>query len=311
MTTLDSGLASSAYAVIDVETTGFCPGQDRIVEICILRMDPGQAPAIVLDTLVDPGRPVAGSKIHGISQSDLIGAPTLAEIAGEILRALSGRVVVGHNVSFDLRFLGRDLPPCAGLPFVDTSFLRPLLGDGERMTLTDTCAAYGIGRSGAHVASADVIDTGRVLEVLLQRAQVLGLRTFRDLARRGEYGFLRSFVLPTLSGSDATRLPPSTVRRSRVRRATENPLQIYSDALLLVLFDGQVSPEEVRALADLQGRLDLAPEDVFALHAQAFTGALLGGMVDSRIDRNERMYLANLANCLRTLGWCPGDALAA
>src|SRR5262245_14174544 len=61
-------IADTPVAVLDFETTGLRPGPDRVVEVAVVRIDPGQPPRVVLDTLVNPGRPMACTEIHGISK---------------------------------------------------------------------------------------------------------------------------------------------------------------------------------------------------------------------------------------------------
>lgn len=305
---LDTALDAAAYAVLDVETTGLRPGVDRIVEIAIVRLDPGEEPAILLDTLVDPRGPVDGTRIHRIRAEDVDGAPTFAEIAGDVMAALGGRVLVGHNVTFDHHFLEAELGPrgeALRVPMVDTSLLRPLLADGPRASLDDTCRAYGLARQGAHAAALDAWDAGRLLAVLLARARQRGLRTFRELSRLGNQEWLRSLRHRPL---DARR--PAVACRRKPRAATAasfDPLRAYYEHLLMVLADGHVTPGEQEALRAQRVALGLADEDVLGLHAQAFTGALLAGVGDRRIEQQERDYLRNLAACLRSLGWCPGD----
>lgn len=58
-------IADTPVAVIDFETTGLTPGYDRVVEVSIVRIDPGSKPRVVFDTLVNPARPMAATEIHG------------------------------------------------------------------------------------------------------------------------------------------------------------------------------------------------------------------------------------------------------
>lgn len=305
-------LADAAYAIVDVETTGLRPGYDRVVEICVVRMDPGDVPRIAIDTLVDPRRPVAATQIHGIEERDIDGAPTFSDIAGEVLRAVAGRVMVGHNFAFDRHFLAHELLDVhahVGGPFVETSYLRPLVGAGDRASLADMCTDFGLQRSGHHAAAADAFDTLRVLQVLLERAAARGIRTFADLAAAGDHAFLASLGLDPVTVEQATALPACAVRKPRTRPAANQPLRVYYNALLLVIADGVITADELASLATTRRHLDLGDEDVFALHGQAFAGALLAGIADSKVRPPERAYLANLATCLRLLGWCPGDPL--
>lgn len=174
MTILDLKLAEAKFAVLDLETTGLRPGVDDIVEISVVWVDPGVLPVIALDTLIRPPGHLAGTEVHGIGEEDLVGAPRLDELVADVLAALSDRIVVGHNVSFDLRFLAEALMRWGPLepPVVDTRALGALLGDA-RGSLTDMCAAVGIARSTAHVATVDAIDTARLLAAQLARAHVL------------------------------------------------------------------------------------------------------------------------------------------
>ena len=97
------------WVSIDCETTGLDARRDRIVSIAAVRIAAGlsvvEPPA--LDTLIDPRMPIPARAVavHGIDNAQVAGAPTIAEAYDDILAALSGCVVVGHYVSFDLAML--------------------------------------------------------------------------------------------------------------------------------------------------------------------------------------------------------------
>ena len=97
------------YTVIDVETTGLVPEKhDRVVEIGVVYVSHSGEVQGHWSTLVNPGRDVGPTWLHGVSATDVMKAPTFAEIAPHLLRAVTGRIMVGHNVTFDLRFLGAE-----------------------------------------------------------------------------------------------------------------------------------------------------------------------------------------------------------
>lgn len=75
-------IVETPLAIVDVETTGLKPDPDRVIEIAVVRIDPGEAPRLVLDTLVNPGRDIAATDIHGIADEDVVDAPIFSEIAG-------------------------------------------------------------------------------------------------------------------------------------------------------------------------------------------------------------------------------------
>ena len=71
----DLPLEAAAYVVFDLETTGLSPGRDRICELGAVKVvDLG--PASTFETFVDPsGRFRPGSRLTGIAERDLRGAP--------------------------------------------------------------------------------------------------------------------------------------------------------------------------------------------------------------------------------------------
>lgn len=60
------------------------------------------------ETLVQPHRDVPNTFVHHLSASDLVAAPTFADIAGELATLLHGRTMVAHNASLEVRFLTRE-----------------------------------------------------------------------------------------------------------------------------------------------------------------------------------------------------------
>lgn len=102
-------IADTSFAILDFETTGLSPGADRVLEISVVRLDPGQQPRLVFDTLVNPQRPVSPTEIHGITDADVADAPRFQDIAGDLLDAIAGCVVAAYNVYFDMRFLQYEL----------------------------------------------------------------------------------------------------------------------------------------------------------------------------------------------------------
>ncbi len=94
------------YAVIDVETTGFSPLRDRVVEVAVVILQDGLT-VKCWSSLVNPEReiPDRATAIHGLTDDDVAQSPTLDEIEGLLRELCDGATVVAHNASFDLSFL--------------------------------------------------------------------------------------------------------------------------------------------------------------------------------------------------------------
>lgn len=179
-------LGVTPFAVLDVETTGFdAAGRDRIVEIAIVRLSPTGDPIDSWSTLIDPGRPPGPTRIHGLTAADLRGAPTFADIAGEVAARLDGAVVVAHNADFDLRFLGAEFER-AGLaapawPTLCTLALAYRVGSASSRRLGDLCEAEGLVHGDRHSALGDAEATAALLAVFLARARAGGAGRAEEL----------------------------------------------------------------------------------------------------------------------------------
>lgn len=93
---------------VDIETTGFDPDRDAIIEIAAIR---AKGPEILerFHTMVDPGRPVPLeiTKLTGIDDAMLAGSPGPEGAATAFADFAGGRDIVAHNVTFDRSFLTR------------------------------------------------------------------------------------------------------------------------------------------------------------------------------------------------------------
>jgi DNA polymerase-3 subunit epsilon len=169
-------------AFIDVETTGRDPANDRIIELGVVIgrggvLDPNEQ----FGWLIHPGRPIPAesSAIHGITDADVAGKPTFAEIAGEILACLKGAVPAAYNAAFDRSFLLAELdragvrptdPPPAMRREVDwidpLTFAREVYKNEESRALGEMAARLGITLEKAHRATDDAAAALQVLYAL-------------------------------------------------------------------------------------------------------------------------------------------------
>jgi DNA polymerase-3 subunit epsilon len=183
-------LEECAFAVVDVETTGMrAAGEDRVTEVAVVVMHGGRR-EVVLDTLVNPGRPIppAISGITGITDAMVRGAPAFEDIADELLGVLAGRVFVAHNARFDWSFLDASLQRARGLglggPNLCTVRLaRRLLPGVGSCGLDNLTHVLALENAARHRAAGDADVTARLLERLLALARGEGARTLDDLER--------------------------------------------------------------------------------------------------------------------------------
>lgn len=97
------------YAIIDIETTGDKPKNFKVIEIAIVLHD-GIQELDRFHSFVDPEERISPfiSRLTGISDEDVHGAPKFYEIAKEIVEFTANSIFVAHNVSFDYGVLRRE-----------------------------------------------------------------------------------------------------------------------------------------------------------------------------------------------------------
>lgn len=171
----------------DLETTGIDPARDKIVEICVLRVEPDGSRES-RTRRINPGRPIppAASAVHGIRDEDVATEPAFRQIARGLLDFLRGADLAGFNVArFDLPLLDREFRD-AGLD-LELSDRRvvdamTIYHRKERRDLSAAVRFYlDREHEGAHTAEADVTATEEILDAQLARYEDLP-RTVKDLA---------------------------------------------------------------------------------------------------------------------------------
>ncbi|MCH2394948.1 exonuclease domain-containing protein [Oceanibaculum sp.] len=176
---------------LDCETTGLNVATDRVVSAAgIVMHGPRLYRHLAYDRLVNPGVPIppASTAIHGITDDMVASAPPVAEVLAELAELLRGRVVIGHNIAFDLAVLRAEaarhgvawtdpLALCTALLF---SFLYPRHRDLNMEAVAAMCGAEIEGR---HTAFGDCLVTAEIFAGMLPLLAEQGVTTLADAQR--------------------------------------------------------------------------------------------------------------------------------
>jgi DNA polymerase III subunit epsilon len=171
-------LAAYDLVVVDVETTGWLPGEAAITEIGAVRLNGGEITG-EFASLVRPGGPIPADicELTGITDAMVSRAPAAAPALQAFLAFARGCVLVAHNAPFDLGFLTAECAACGirwpATATIDTAVLaRLLLGpdDVPDCRLSTLAAYFGTRTSPCHRALADAKATADVLAGLLDLA---------------------------------------------------------------------------------------------------------------------------------------------
>ena len=154
------------FVVFDVETTSRDLRQGGLVEIAGVKVQDGQI-ADRWSTLVDPGQPIVGRQLHGLTDADVKGAPNPEEAARQFVDWAGDSVLVGHNVGFDLGFVEAALGDGTRIEpgrYLDTLVLaREAYPDQDAHKLGDLARFFGVEPEPSHRALPDAEATAALL----------------------------------------------------------------------------------------------------------------------------------------------------
>jgi DNA polymerase III subunit epsilon len=185
--TLDDLAGTGEYIVLDVETTGLRPFRQRLIEVCALKIREGE----VIDTfttLLNPEKRLPGfiTELTSITEEMVQHAPRFAAVAESLLRFIGERLIVGHNVRFDISFVNAELarvgkPPLIN-PRLDTLSLAVRLLPGlKKPNLERMASTLGVPIVHRHRAEGDARLTAESLHRLLPLAKQAGLPTLEAM----------------------------------------------------------------------------------------------------------------------------------
>ena len=185
------------YVVFDLETTGFSPVHDEIIEIGAVKVQSGKV-TDHYSVFVNPGRPVPPhiTELTSIDDSMVADAPGIETILPEFLEFCEGCSLVAHNADFDVSFIeekAEKLGYSCDFTVLDTvQMARLLLTDLNRFKLNTVCKHLGIKQEHHHRA----VDDARVTaEVFLRFVEMLEERGVNTVAQLNEMGSLSADLI--------------------------------------------------------------------------------------------------------------------
>lgn len=299
------------FAVLDLETTGLFPGgHDRIIEIAIVVLGSDAEPLEEFATLINPQRDVGPTSIHGLTASDVSAAPLFSTIAGEVLHRLRGRIVVGHNVAFDIRFLGHETSRLGvSLPRVQsicTLGLVHKLGMAlPSHRLANCCAALGIAHESGHDALEDAKATAALFRELRRRYPSVPIMDPLQAEDRFDVAWPEVPVSARPLGRTEARSIRTgrssgvgdLLRRLPLRAGSANVGE-YQELLERVLEDRRVTLSELSSLESLARECQIGQSEAEAVHHAYLRGLARVALADGLISENERAELEEVASLL-------------
>jgi len=287
--------AKREFVVIDTETTGTDPKMSDLVEVAAVKVK-GTKIVDRWSTFVNPGRPIVGNQMHGITDKDVKGAPSPKEAADKLLAFVGDGLIVGHNVGFDLGFI--EEAKGDGFRFQPGSYLDTLViaregyPGAESYKLPDLARFFGVELTQSHRALPDAEATANLL-----------LWFANDLP--GRISALRDSIAEAVranrNGGDTTKLLETARRQARVSKNLFSLIQ-KKTVRRIVLDEGiRIDGRGLAEIRPITVEVGLIPRahgsGLFTRgETQALTVATLGSSSDvQRIDtispETEKRYL--------------------
>lgn len=162
------------FTIIDIETTGTVHKYGKITEIAIY-VHNGERITDQFVTLINPeiDIPLYITRLTGITNQMVAGAPRFYEIARHIVELTAGRIFVAHNVNFDYNFIHEEFDRL-GYTFYrkklcTVQLSRRLFPGRPSYSLGKLCSDLGIEIEGRHRAAGDALATVKLFEKLLEK----------------------------------------------------------------------------------------------------------------------------------------------
>lgn len=313
------------FAVLDFETTGFSR-HDRVIEIGVVLLDANCRVERTWQTLVQPNRGFDNSDVHGITPTNLVGAPTFEHVARRFAEVLNGRVIVAHNASFEYNFLTNEfgrlgIELADGNWLLDTMVLARQFMPGQPVSLKNVLSIMGIENRAAHTALADAEATAAVLQRFVQArpdivdyaeplyfapAQLAQLRISdvpllerNDVRAAGDVAAAGTAADSTATGTAADQQTSEKQwlqeLAQHVPRTRDEASDKYIGFLVQAMVDGRLDIRELSKLHGIAAEHGLSADDVNMLHEQYLQQLIVQAWADSVVTEQERRWLISIA----------------
>ena len=222
---------NDTYVVFDLETTGFSPIKDKIIEIGAVKVENGEI-TDKFSTFVNPKVPIPFkiTNLTSITDEMVMEAPDIETILPQFLEFVGDAVLVAHNASFDVSFIEQncryqDITP--DFTSVDTvAMARILLPTLSKFKLNVVANALHISLENHHRA---VDDAGATAEIFVKFVEMLRARNIKTLTKLNQFGAQNKDAIKKLPSYHVIILAKNqTGRVNLYKLVSESHLDFYA-----------------------------------------------------------------------------------
>ena len=191
-----------SFVVFDIETTGFSPEVNKIIEIGAVKVVDGK----IVDrfsSFVNPEVPIPYriEELTHISDNMVLDAPTIDKVLPEFLQFCEGCVMVAHNADFDMSFIKKkaeDIGIVFAPTYIDTvAMARFLLPSLNRFKLDTVAKAVGVALDNHHRAVDDAACTAEIFVKFIPMLFDRGIENLDQVNEQGNASVSNIMKMPT------------------------------------------------------------------------------------------------------------------
>lgn len=222
---------TDSFVVFDLETTGFSPNMNKIIEIGAVKVVNGTV-SDRFSSFVNPQVPIPFEieNLTGIKDDMVMDAPVIDDILPKFLEFSKGSVMVAHNADFDMGFIRHDCKQQGieqEFTVLDTVALaRALMPNLNRFKLDTVAKALNISLRNHHRA---VDDAGCTAEIFQKFVGMLEDRGIHDLDELEKMGVSTAAVIKKMPTHHAIILAANDIGRVNLYRLiSRSNLEYYN-----------------------------------------------------------------------------------
>lgn len=193
------------FVVFDIETTGFSPKHNKIIEIGAVRVSQGKI-VETFSEFVNPQVPIPFQieKLTGINDHMVKDAPLIDEVLPRFLTFCQGAVMVAHNADFDMSFIERNAAQlnlsCNPTVLDTVALARGLMPHLGNFKLNNVAKHLGISLENHHRAVDDATATGEIFVKFIEMLEEKGIMNLEGLHELVEHSADYIKKLPAYHG---------------------------------------------------------------------------------------------------------------
>ena len=220
-----------SYVVFDIETTGFGPVNDKIIEIGAVKVVNGEM-TDTFSEFINPEIPIPYriEQLTGINDSMVMEAETIDVILPRFLEFCEGCALVAHNAEFDVGFISKKaemLGIAIDFTVLDTVYLaRALMPELSAFKLDTVAKACNVMLANHHRAVDDATATAGIFVKFIK---MLAEKDITDVTKLNQFGRPTVEVIRKMPSYHAIILVKNEIGRVNLYRlVSESHLTYYN-----------------------------------------------------------------------------------